>query len=117
MPPHGAAYSINRGLWGVSIGGKETLTSQGSLPDDAWVLSRDAFTEPLPPRRSRRRLPLQPRTTRSSLRACRSSAPSNRRSSVASVTCTISRDAGGSGSTKTTATTRRRRSRPASSHP
>jgi argininosuccinate synthase len=51
VPPHGAAYSINRGLWGVSIGGKETLTSQGSLPDDAWVLSRDAFTQPLPPRR------------------------------------------------------------------
>ena len=51
VPPHGAAYSINRGLWGVSIGGKETLTSQGSLPDDAWVLSRDAFKKPLPPRR------------------------------------------------------------------
>ncbi|MEY4358253.1 MAG: hypothetical protein RL469_1579 [Pseudomonadota bacterium] len=46
VPPHGAAYSINRGLWGVSIGGKETLTSQGSIPDDAWVLSRDAFTKP-----------------------------------------------------------------------
>ena len=29
MPPYGAAYSINRGLWGVTIGGKETLTSQG----------------------------------------------------------------------------------------
>ena len=51
VPPHGAAYSINRGLWGVSIGGKETLTLQGRLPDDAWVLSRDAFTKPLPPRR------------------------------------------------------------------
>jgi argininosuccinate synthase len=25
VPPFGAAYSINRGLWGVSIGGKETL--------------------------------------------------------------------------------------------
>jgi argininosuccinate synthase len=46
VPPFGAAYSINRGLWGVSIGGKETLTSQGSIPDDAWVLSRDAFTKP-----------------------------------------------------------------------
>ena len=51
VPPHGAAYSINRGLWGVSIGGKETLTSQGSLPDDAWVLSREAFTKPLPAKR------------------------------------------------------------------
>jgi argininosuccinate synthase len=46
VPPFGAAYSINRGLWGVTIGGKETLTSGGSIPDHAWVLSRDAFTNP-----------------------------------------------------------------------
>src|SRR6202012_1503885 len=46
IPPFGAAYSVNRGLWGVTIGGKETLTSQGSIPDEAWVLSKDAFTQP-----------------------------------------------------------------------
>ena len=46
IPPFGAAYSVNRGLWGVTIGGKETLTSQGSIPDDAWVLSKDAFAHP-----------------------------------------------------------------------
>jgi argininosuccinate synthase len=46
VPPFGAAYSINRGLWGVTIGGKETLTSGGSIPDSAWVLTRDAFTHP-----------------------------------------------------------------------
>jgi argininosuccinate synthase len=46
IPPFGAAYSVNRGLWGVTIGGKETLTSQGSIPDDAWVLSKDAFANP-----------------------------------------------------------------------
>jgi argininosuccinate synthase len=46
VPPFGAAYSVNRGLWGITIGGKETLTSQGSIPDDAWVLSKDAFTRP-----------------------------------------------------------------------
>lgn len=46
VPPFGAAYSINRGLWGVTIGGKETLTSSGSIPDNAWVLSRDAFSRP-----------------------------------------------------------------------
>ena len=51
VPPFGAAYSINRGLWGVSIGGKETLTSQGSIPDDAWVLSREAFSHPWAPER------------------------------------------------------------------
>jgi argininosuccinate synthase len=51
VPPFGAAYSINRGLWGVSIGGKETLTSQASIPDDAWVLSKEAFTKPRAPER------------------------------------------------------------------
>lgn len=51
VPPFGAAYSINRGLWGVSIGGKETLTSQGSIPDEAWVLSKDAFAKPRAPER------------------------------------------------------------------
>jgi argininosuccinate synthase len=51
VPPTGAAYSINRGLWGVTIGGKETLTSAGSIPDDAWVLSRDAFSNPRAPER------------------------------------------------------------------
>jgi argininosuccinate synthase len=51
VPAHGAAYSINRGLWGVSIGGKETLTSAGSIPESAWVLSKNAFSEPLPARR------------------------------------------------------------------
>jgi argininosuccinate synthase len=51
IPPYGAAYSVNRGLWGVTIGGKETLTSADSIPDDAWVLSRDAFTRPRAPER------------------------------------------------------------------
>jgi argininosuccinate synthase len=51
IPPYGAAYSVNRGLWGVTIGGKETLTSSGSIPDHAWVLSRDAFTNPQAPER------------------------------------------------------------------
>src|SRR5271156_2326481 len=51
VPPTGAAYSINRGLWGVTIGGKETLTSAGSIPDHAWVITRDAFTNPREPER------------------------------------------------------------------
>ncbi|HWL62874.1 MAG TPA: argininosuccinate synthase [Steroidobacteraceae bacterium] len=49
IPPHGTAYSINRGLWGVTIGGTETLTSDGSIPDSAWVLSKDAFSKPAAP--------------------------------------------------------------------
>jgi len=51
VPPFGAAYSINRGLWGVTIGGQETLTSSGSIPDEAWVLTRDAFLKPCAPSR------------------------------------------------------------------
>ncbi len=29
-------YSINKGLWGTSVGGKETLHSKGLLPEAAW---------------------------------------------------------------------------------
>jgi len=29
-------YSINKGLWGTSVGGKETLNSKGMLPETAW---------------------------------------------------------------------------------
>ncbi len=31
-----AVYSINKGLWGTSVGGKETLHSMGMLPETAW---------------------------------------------------------------------------------
>src|SRR6186713_3694029 len=31
-----ALYSINKGLWGTSVGGKETLKSMGMLPESAW---------------------------------------------------------------------------------
>lgn len=33
---HKAAYSINKGLWGTSVGGRETLTSDGFLPESAF---------------------------------------------------------------------------------
>jgi len=29
-------YSINTGLWGTTVGGKETLTTEKTLPDEAW---------------------------------------------------------------------------------
>lgn len=51
IPPYGAAYSVNRGLWGVTIGGKETLTSAASIPENAWVLSKQAFANPRAPER------------------------------------------------------------------
>ncbi len=31
-----AKYSVNKGIWGTSVGGKETLTSNQNLPEDAW---------------------------------------------------------------------------------
>lgn len=31
-----AKYSINQGLWGTSVGGEETLTSDKALPNDAY---------------------------------------------------------------------------------
>jgi len=43
LPGAGSAYSINRGLWGVTIGGTETLDSIGSIPESAWVLSSGAL--------------------------------------------------------------------------
>jgi argininosuccinate synthase len=49
VPTRGSAYSINRGLWGVTIGGTETLDSAGSIPESAWVLSAGAFETPPQP--------------------------------------------------------------------
>lgn len=51
MPVRGSSYSINRGLWGVTIGGRETLDSKESIPESAWVLSTNAFENNLPARR------------------------------------------------------------------
>jgi argininosuccinate synthase len=35
-----AQYSINKGLWGTSVGGKETLTSNQPLPNDAPTVTK-----------------------------------------------------------------------------
>lgn len=51
VPSHGAAYSVNRGLWGVTVGGRETLTSEGPIPEIAWPLSAGAFDAPRAPER------------------------------------------------------------------
>ncbi|MFD2967137.1 argininosuccinate synthase [Sphingobacterium bambusae] len=40
-----AKYSINKGLWGTSVGGAETLTSNQYLPESAWPTQISA-TEP-----------------------------------------------------------------------
>jgi len=36
-----AVYSINKGLWGTSVGGRETLSSSGMLPEEAWPTQLD----------------------------------------------------------------------------
>lgn len=46
FPVEKAIYSINKGLWGTSIGGKETLNSREYLPDTAWptpITKQDPF--------------------------------------------------------------------------
>jgi len=53
VPVHGAAYSINRGLWGATIGGRETLGSAEPLPEGEWLLTRGAFDAALPLERHR----------------------------------------------------------------
>jgi argininosuccinate synthase len=42
-----AMYSINKGIWGTSVGGKETLNSLGMLPESAFPtqLTRDGSEE------------------------------------------------------------------------
>jgi argininosuccinate synthase len=40
VPPRGGRYSINAGLWGVTIGGAETHDSRTPLPEDAWLWTR-----------------------------------------------------------------------------
>ncbi|MBX3102074.1 MAG: argininosuccinate synthase [Bacteroidetes bacterium] len=37
-----AAYSINQGLWGTSVGGRETLGSRLPLPEEAWPVQATA---------------------------------------------------------------------------
>lgn len=37
-----AKYSINKGLWGTSVGGSETLTSHSSLPEEAYPSQLEA---------------------------------------------------------------------------
>jgi argininosuccinate synthase len=39
VPAKTTAYSLNRGLWGTTIGGGPTHRSDGVLPEDAWVLT------------------------------------------------------------------------------
>lgn len=39
VPVKTAAYSVNRGLWGTTVGGVETHRSDGELPEAAWTMT------------------------------------------------------------------------------
>lgn len=39
VPEKTSRYSVNRGLWGATIGGVETHSADGELPEDAWLLT------------------------------------------------------------------------------
>jgi len=46
VPNKTTTYSINRGLWGVSIGGAETHDGWQPLPNDAYVLTKNIAETP-----------------------------------------------------------------------
>lgn len=46
IEPQTTNYSINRGLWGVTIGGAETHRSDGVLPEEAYVMTRSPSRAP-----------------------------------------------------------------------
>ena len=46
VPDKTTAYSINRGLWGATIGGAETHRSDGVLPEEAYVLTSSPSQAP-----------------------------------------------------------------------
>ena len=48
VPASTSTYSINTGLWGTTVGGRETLGTSESLPDDAWPTpsAQDAPNKP-----------------------------------------------------------------------
>lgn len=46
VPAKTSAYSVNEGLWGASVGGRETLTSWDALPEAAYPSGEVADLEP-----------------------------------------------------------------------
>lgn len=46
IPEHGLAYSVNCGLWGVTIGGSETTGTEFSIPESQWMKTFGAFNQP-----------------------------------------------------------------------
>jgi argininosuccinate synthase len=42
-----AKYSVNKGLWGTSVGGRETLNSKDYLPEEAWPTPVNKELQPM----------------------------------------------------------------------
>jgi argininosuccinate synthase len=53
VPAKTSKYSVNRGLWGATIGGQETHASDGVLPEDAYLLTAAPSRRPAEPQRVR----------------------------------------------------------------
>lgn len=49
IPAKTTEYSVNRGLWGATIGGKETHRSDAELPEHAWCMTAGAEKRPSTP--------------------------------------------------------------------
>ncbi len=49
VPVRTTTYSVNRGIWGATIGGAETHRSDGVLPEDAYVLTAAPSDRPRSP--------------------------------------------------------------------
>lgn len=43
VPSKGSQYSVNTGLWGVTIGGVETTGTTQSIPEAEWIRTKGAF--------------------------------------------------------------------------
>ncbi len=48
LPEKSADYSVNSGLWGVTIGGKEINDTSRAIPEHAWQRTKEAFSNPKP---------------------------------------------------------------------
>ena len=49
VPAKTTAYSVNRGLWGATIGGRETHRSDTPLPEEAYVMTASPADRPASP--------------------------------------------------------------------
>lgn len=49
VPANTTTYSVNSGLWGTTIGGAETSTTDQCIPESAWVRTHGAFERNLAP--------------------------------------------------------------------